>query len=248
MNELRLYTDLDSLFDTRRGILTKLARETNPKFVWSDFAKVYTERRFDIYTRPSIGITPEKFEALYSARSVDDWSDENECYFYPTNLLNEMLQIVRSIEFGSYSTIQISRFHLTVNCFPFKLSDALAEELVSHLENSFNLPIEIKLADMDYSNQSAVYLSGFDYVFRYGHLLRPEFSTWYETLTGNIRAGTKYIVPELLAKDFEEGENTSFLKDIPVADHIRKASAVLGGVVVFIPTNKRLYDYRDEFE
>lgn len=245
MATLRLYSDLDSFFDTRRGILTKIARETKPNFEWSDYAEVYKARRMDTYVRPDLGITPEKFEERFAKRSIDDWADENECYFFPTNLITEIIQIVRGMEFGAHETIQISKISLSLNCYPFVLSDELAAELVSVVETSFKLPVEVRLVNVEYDKQTAIYLNGYDYVFRYGHLLRPEFKVWFETITTAQKAGTVYIVPELLVKAFADSAETKFLNDVPIGDHIRKCSSVLGGVAIFVPVDKKLFDYQE---
>lgn len=245
MASLRLYSGLDDFFDTRRGIITKIAREHNPNFQWSDFEEVYKGRRMDTYNRPSLGITPEKFEERFAKRSIDDWADENECFFYPSNLVTEIIQIVRGMEFGAHETIHVSKISLSLNCYPFVLSDELAAELVSVVEGSFKLPIDVRLVNVEYEKQTAIYLNGYDYVFRYGHLLRPEYKAWFETIAQAPRAGTKYIVPELLVKDFADTTDTKFLNDIPIGDHIRKCSAVLGGVAIFVPVDKKLFDYQE---
>lgn len=245
MRTLRIYTDLDSAFDTRRGIITHLAKDANPNFTWDTFKSIYDDRLYDIYNRPSLGVTPEAYEARYAIRTVDDWADDQECYFFPTNLFDEMLQIVRGIEFGSTRTIEVSKFELSVNCYPFKLSDVLADQLIASIQSVFKLPVEVRLTDVPYDLQTAPYLNDYDYVFRYGHLLRPEFGAWAKTILNVVSPGTKYIVPELLANPFGDGEDVAPLKDTSVGDHIRRNSALLGGVVILIPTDKKLYSSKE---
>lgn len=241
MSTLRVYSDIDSLFDTRRGILTHLAKKTKPDFTWDLFEPIYSDRRMDYFNRPSLGITQEGFEELWAKRSTDDWADDNECYFFPTNLLDEMLQIVRGIEFGSRQTIMVSKFQISINCYPFKFSDELADQLLEHIYGAFKLPVEVKLVDVPYDLQTAPYLNDYNYVFRYGHLLRPEFKRWHETLPNVVNPGTVYVVPELLAKEFSEGIDVDPLRETSTGDHIRRLSALLGGVVIFIPTDKKLF-------
>lgn len=247
-NTLNIYTELNSLFDIRRGILTHLARENgNPDFKWEQFDPIYQKRNMDYFNRPDIGITPEGYKERYNRRSIEDWADENECYFYPTNLLSEMFQIVRSIEFGSSSTIMLSDMNLTINCFPFELSDRLKAELIVHLQASIKFKVGIKLVYIDYDNMTAPYLNSFDYVFKYDLLISSKSKPWFESLKDVKKPGTKYIVPDLLAKDYSEESNPQ-LGSVSVADHIRKCSAVLGGLVIFIPVDKKLYQFKDNIK
>lgn len=241
MNPIRIYTDLDSIFDTRRGIITHIAKEFNSSFTWDLFKPIYDERRIDIFNRPSLGITPEKYEERFKARSVEDWADENECYFYPSNLLSEILQIVRSIEYGSTSTILASRLSMSINLYPFSLSTALQDELTSHVLGAFKIPVDLSLVYIPYEAQTGPYLNNFDYVFRYHHLLRPESESWFKTIMQIARPGTKYIVPDILAKEFDSEGDNAVLYSMSIEDHIKRCSATLGGGVIFIPTGNKLF-------
>ena len=96
------FTNLDSLFDSRRGILTHVALESgNTRFDWNtNMAEIYKRRRYDYFNQPELGITQEKFEARYAGRSIDDWADNKQCFFYPSRLIKNMFRMVHEVEFG----------------------------------------------------------------------------------------------------------------------------------------------------
>ena len=237
-NTLDIYSELNSFFDIRRGIITHLARENGfLDFKWEQFDSIYQKRKMDYFNRPSIGITPEGYAERYDRRSIDDWADSNECYFYPTNLASEMFQLVRGIEFGSTQTIMVEKMNLTINCFPFILSNELKAELIVSLQSTFKFPVGIKIVYLPYEKLTAPYLNMFDYVFKYDLLIDKNSKAWFETVGELNRYGTKYIVPDLLAKNYNP-ESAGVLKTVNVDDHIRKCSAVLGGSVIFIPAKR----------
>lgn len=245
MEKIDIYSDIGSFFDLRRGIITHLSRENgHPEFKWELFDPIYQKRKMDYFIREDLGITPEGYNERYARRTIDDWADENECYFYPTNLSSEILQIVRSIEYGSSHTIIMSSLTLSINIYPFDMSPALEQELLGTLRAAFKIPVDVKLINVPDSDITAPYLNSFDYVFRYDHLIRPTSKRWFETLGDLRKMGTKYIVPNLLAKNYSE-ESGSTLKTVSVEDHIRKCSGVLGGSVIFIPVDKKIYQFKD---
>ena len=240
---LTIYSEIGSFFDLRRGILTHLARENgHPNFKWEQFENVYKERRMDYFNRPDLGITNEGYSDRYDKMTIDDWADENECYFYPTNLPSELPQIVRGIEFGSVSTIMLDKMKMVVNLYPFEFSDALESELHNTLAAAFKIPIAISFINRPYEQLTAPYLNNYDYVFKYDLLISSRSMSWFKSFTDIKRGGTKYIVPSLLAKNYSEDAEEA-LKTVSVEDHIRKCSAVLGGAVIFIPVDKSLYQY-----
>lgn len=245
MSILTIYTDLDSIFDTRRGIIIHTARENgNPDFKWESFEGVYKQRRYDIFERPELSLTDEKYKERFKNRSIDDWADENECYFFPSSILNMMGSIVRSIEYGEQQTIFASTFDLTVNLYPFILSDELKEQLLDRIQGSFKFRVDVSFVYLENEQQTATYLNGFNYVFRYGHFLNPDLKKWAETYPESPFTGTKYIVPNVLAKTFDENDELlEVIRNEDPSELISKCSFIQGGRVQFVPIDKDIFDY-----
>ena len=246
MNRIDIFTDIASLFDLRRGIITHIAREHNPNFTWSLFDPIYQKRKMDYFIREDIGITPEKYKERYSRISIDDWADEKECYFYPTHLTDSMLQIVRGLEYGETATILMDKLTLTVNTYPFEFSEELRNHLYISLKGAFKIPIDIRFVRLVEDELTGPYLNNYHYVFRYDQLISEKNKVWFDTLKDIRNLGTKYIVPDLLAKNYDP-ESAGVLRSVSVKEHIGKLSAVMGGTVFFIPVDKKIYQFKDKF-
>lgn len=246
MSIITVYTDIDTLFDTRRGILEHMAREAGVKnFEWRMYEPFYKSRTLDYFEKPEFGITHAKFVERFGKRSVDDWVDDKYCYFYPSNIIYSILPSIRSIEFGSNQTIQASKIELTVNTYPFEMSDELEQQLLQHLNAVFKIKIDIGLVYIPFEKQTASYINGYNYVFRYGHLINPELKAWYDTYAQCKLVGTKIIVPDLLAKTPSNDPVFEALNKDSVKSRIEKMSALQGGRCVFIPLGKEVFDYID---
>lgn len=243
MNKLSVYTDIDTLFDTRRGILEHMLRKGG--HTWDNYKDVYKARRLDFFEAPELGITQEGYLKRFGLRDVDDWIDATCCYFYPSKIAKEILPIVRAIEFGSTRTIMVAKIELYINMYPFDMSESLQENLINHLLVSFKIPIDIKMVNVSYDNQHADFIGSYNYVFRYGHLVNPDFKRWFETFPSSTRSGTKIIVPDLLARPIGDVDELEPLRNESAKTLIEKMSSVQGGKCIFIPLDKDIFDYVD---
>ena len=148
--EISVYTDLDSLFDTRRGILHKLALESgNGSFNWDvNFKEIYARRKYDIFNQPELGITQEKYQERFDKRTLDDFADTKCAYVLPSKLINHMFNIVRELEFGVGKMLSNSTFVLTVNLYPFELTAERQQALEETLRGAVKFNIGINFVNI----------------------------------------------------------------------------------------------------
>lgn len=243
MANINVYTDIDTLFDTRRGIIERVIRESGyQNFRWEQYAPFYNERQIDFFDKPEWGLTHTGYLERFSKRSVDDWVDETYCYFYPTNILSAVLPTVRGIELGSSGVINLSAITLHVNTYPFVLSEALKTQLISHILAAFKIKINVELLYVSFDEQTANFINAYQYVFRYGHLLNREFITWFETYPSCRLTGTKIIVPALLSKSPIDDPLLTAMNNDPIQRRIEKMSSLQAGKVIFIPLSPNVFD------
>lgn len=244
MNKISAYIDIDTLFDTRRGILEHILKKNGR--TWVDYQEVYKGRKVDFFEAPELGITHEGYLKRFALRDTDDWCDDTTCYFYPSKITRELLPIIRSIEFGVARTIAVAKISLHVNIYPFDMSEKLQQQLINHLRTGFKIPIELEIISVGFDDQSANFIGNYNYVFRYGHLTNPEFKAWFDTFPSSTRSGTKIIVPELFVKPIGEIDELEEMKKDSAKTLIEKMSAVQGGKCIFIPLDKSLFDYVEQ--
>lgn len=244
MSAISVYTDIDTLFDTRRGIIERVIRESgNSQFNWNQYASFYKERNIDYFEKPEWGLTFEKYLDRFHRRSINDWVDDTYCYFYPTNILNIILPTVRGIEIGGCGVINLSAITLHVNTYPFELTETLKAELAAHILAAFKIKITVELLYVDFNNQTANFINNYNYVFRYGHLINKEFIKWFETYPSCRLIGTKIIVPSLLSKSPIDDPILKAMNNDPIQSRIEKMSSLQGGKVIFIPISPNTFDY-----
>lgn len=239
---IEVYTELDSLFDSKRGILQHLYTpglvEDDSLKVESDrkwdlyFAKNYVERRLDTFSYPEFSITRETFDNLYSKRELSHWA-----VFYPTPLIDRIVKTVIELEGMGNKPISISSMNVTVNTFPYQLDDALREELVRTLNLALKGLGGVKLTETDPAKNNSRYYSRYNYVFKYDILTGKESKVFVESLKGDPIPDVAFVIPDILVKDTGD-----FVGE--VSDIIFASSLSLLPVAKFIPIKHAIYDYR----
>lgn len=241
MAEITCYTNLDSLFDSRRGIITKVALESgHTKFNWDfNMKAIYERRRYDYFNQPELGITQEKYEARYAARTIDDFADETQCYFFPSNLIRNMFKLVREVEFGVGQILSISTFSLTVNLYPYTLSQSLLDELASTIRGALSFNISLSFVNTPYDAITPSVLSNYQYVFIYDFLIGKDYKVYWENYAKAINSNTRFFVPDLLVyKELPE----EMRREEPI-ETISKMNVTQGGKITWVPCPKTIYDY-----
>ena len=241
--EITVYTDLDSLFDTRRGILHKLALESgNSGFNWDvNFKEIYARRKYDIFNQPELGITQEKYQERFDKRTLDDFADTKCAYVLPSKLINHMFNIVRELEFGVGKMLSNSTFVMTVNLYPFELTAERQQALEETLRGAVKFNIGINFVYIPYEEQRAKFLNSFQYVFKYDLFLSQYMKNYWSDYGTCQPSNVKFIVPDVLAKQTElpEGMDAESPRSL-----ISKLNISLGGKTTFVAIDKTIYDYR----
>lgn len=241
-DSIRVYTRLDDIFDSRRGILTHLAKENgNDKFDWSLFEPIYQRRKMDLFNQPELGITQEGYLERFKKRNIYDFVKDDIVYFYPSRLLDNIFVIIREIEFGVHQTIMTSPFHLTVNTYPYELNDYLYTEMKSHILGTFRFPIQLDLVSIEPEMITANFFSTYRYVFQYDFFtsddIKEHFAPTYLNSKGK---GTTFVVPSLYRYDC----NLDELNGLEADFLIQQMGILQGGLVNFHPVDKSLFDYK----
>lgn len=241
---ITIYTELGCLFDERRGIITKVAHESgNANFDWDrNFKEIYARRKMDYFHQPELGITQEAYLERFERRSIDDFADEKMAYYIPSNLIKAIFIIVRELEFGVGKMLSVSRFQVTVNLFPYALSDTLLEELKSTLLGAVAFPFEVSFVNIPYEEQTAKVLHSYNYVFKYDYFLNEKLSNYWSNYANASNTNTKIIVPDVI-KDCEALPEE--MRGEELINLISKLNAAQGGKVTWVPMTKSIFDYKE---
>lgn len=236
---IKIYTDLDSMFDTRRGIIHRMAVENGKKdFDWDkNFKEIYNRRRMDYFHQPELGITNDEYKERFKNRSVDDWADESTCYFIPSQLLANMFLQVRVIEFGVGQVIAVSDFELTINIWPYALTDGEIQTLKTFISDNVNFPISIRILNTPNQEQTQTFYSYFNYVFKYGFLTSEENKPYWDKYAAVQPIDTRFFVPDILVKELPEEMQKDSIITI-----INKMNLVQGSKITLIAIPKSNFD------
>lgn len=240
---IEIFASLDDLFDARRGIITKVAIESGKtNFDWKmNYSRIYARRRFDYFNQPELGITDEAFKERYKRRSIEDFADETQVYIRPSKLIHHMFKIVRSLEFGEGQMISADRFNLTVNLFPYELSDELADELASRIRGAVPFNIGLSFVTVPYEEQLPAYLHNFHYVFKYDFLIGEDMKPYWDAYPSARESKVKFIIPDTLLNKAIPEEMRS---EEPIS-LLGKMNVTQGGKITWVPVSKTIFDYKE---
>lgn len=239
---IRIYTDLDSLWDTRRMILTKLAREAGKPFDWDrNFAAVYKQRKYDIFEYPDFGFSEEAYWKRFEARTSEDWVNEQEVFAQPSRLIYNLFKIVRELEFGVGKLLGVDRFELTINTFPYVLSEEQRRELDQVIAGTTSWDFDRQFVSIPHAELTPVYLGQYKYVFKYNLFVgRNETKAFWDRYYQTPPGQTSYIVPDVLAKKSElpDGMDKESAQSL-----VSKLNLCQAGFVTWIAVDKAYFDY-----
>lgn len=239
--KLLTYTDLDSIFDSSRGIAQKLITQhlshlplkerikESDAYFHKHLLSKYKERTYHLFNAPELGITPEIFNTAYLHRSADDFD-----YYYPTPLLDGIFKIIVGIENSKNGGFDVEEINLTVNVHPYDFD----EELLTELENQIKLKVggyfkNIHIVNLDIEEKTASYFQGYDYVFKKDIMFGCK--KFHQSLENVYIPNTQLIVPILHYK-YNEG-----FKGTP-KETLELFSVTMGTVIGITPIDKSLYD------
>lgn len=240
---ISIYTELGSLFDERRMILTKLAHETgHGGFDWKrDFSEVHKARRYDIFEYPEFGFTEAGYNERFARRSKEDFADQLGQHLFPTDLLNYMFRVVREIEFGVGQMIQVDEYSVVLNIWPYKLDDQEISVLEDVVKSAVRFPFTLAIIDKPHTELNTYYLHRFSYVFKYDYLLSPDMEKYWREYGTSPCSDVRFIVPDVLARKTELPEE---LEAESLKDLIGKLSIAQGGKATWVCIDKSIYSSR----
>lgn len=240
---ISVYTEMDSLFDARRGIITKCAIESgNTRFDWDrNFKEVYARRRFDYFNQPELGVTDENFKARYEKRSIYDFQDHEQVFIRPSNLIDNIFKIVRELEFGVGQILSVSKFDLTVNLYPYDIDGDILNELGSVIRGAIPFNIGLSFVNIPYESLTPATLHAYQYCFIYDFMTSPRRGAYWENYIPAINSNTKFIIPDVLLNDNLPEEMRS---EKPIT-LLGKMNATQGGKITWVPYPKTIFDYKE---
>ncbi|AEV89707.1 hypothetical protein OBP_270 [Pseudomonas phage OBP] len=240
-----LFTNVGSLFDERRGIITKVAIESgNTKFDWNtNFSEIYARRRFDYFNQPELGITQEKYLERFAKRSIEDFADHTQAFIRPSKLIHNMFKIVREIEFGVGQMLSVSTFSLTVNIYPYVIEGELLDELASTIRGAIPFNISLSFVDFPYEKITPAVLHSYQYVFLYDFMCTPHYEVYWKEYPKAQPSNVKFIIPDVLAKSPEELPE-EMRREEPI-ELLGKMNATQGGKITWVPYPKTIFDYKE---
>lgn len=237
--EIKLYAELDTLFDYRRGLLQWLMtegiedddkRKAEGDRLWDlHIAKIYKERRMDVFDFPGFKLDA-KFKELYKKRSISNW-----LMYYPTNFGKEAIKTILDLEGFTDKPIDVKGITLFLNIAPYELDEEAKEELIEHCTRMFKGLVRVSLVDQDTKYMDASYYSRFNYVYRYDILSGENTETFMKSLKDTPIPEVTFIVPDLLIKEVD-----TLTGD--VADRIFALSIVVAPSMKLIPISHSFFD------
>jgi len=238
--DLRVYIPLDSLFDYRQGLVTKLItneqddlskRLVDASNLWAEhFDKRYNDRDIDDYNVPAVGLTNEKFKEAYDNRNINDFA-----FYMPSNLSRILMSQVMNVEMDYDQIPDIRSFKLIINTFPYDMDAELQEVLLESLNARFGGKHEIEFIHKDDRLATPSFYRSFTHVFKYDILLN-DYRPFFDHLNREIIPDVVFFVPSLFLRREE------YITGKP--EHVIEAHALtIVNQIAIVPVPVTVYDY-----
>ena len=239
---LSVFTELDSVYDSRRGILQWLMTEgiadENQRKAKGDkdwelhVQKNYENRRMDTFEYPAFKITKQSFERAYAERSISHW-----LMYYPSNLLKRLVKVIIDLEGLVDKPIDIKGVDLFVNIFPYALDQELQDKFVAYAQHALGNIVKVKVLNVDTRKADSTFYKQFSYVFKYDFLLSEHSGPTMDTLKSSPIPETTFVVPDILVKEVEGLQGS-------ISDRIFAMSVLLAPSLRLVPISHQFYDAR----
>lgn len=237
---LMVYTEVQSMYDMRRGLIQWLLTEGITDDVlrtregdrlWDlHITRNYEERRMDTFDYPHVGITKAKIDALVQEAKLEHW-----LMFYPTNLCRSLFRKIVELEHLDEKPLDIKGVTLYINTFPYQFTEEMETDFIAHCNSLFGGRFEIRLQHTDTTKAEASFYRQYNYVFKYD-ILAEAGKVFQETVKKQPIPSVTFVVPDILNREVEGFTG-------PVADRIFAYSLTIATVVKLIPIQHAFYDY-----
>lgn len=240
---LKVFTDLDSFYDSRRGILQHLLtpnfegtdeeRKLRADGLWDmHVAENYKNRRMDTFEYSFFDINREKYLAAYKERELSNW-----LMYYPSALSDKLVRLILDLEGLDDRPISIKGVELFVNIHPYAFDDEMVNEFISYCNTLFKGIVSVKTLNVPIADANAAFYGQFNYVFKYDLLLSEDGKIFMESLKDHPIPDTAFVVPDILVQEVDTFEGT-------ISERIFALGVTLGAVMRLIPVRHDIYDYR----
>lgn len=240
--ELKVYTELHSLFDYRRGLIQWLItddtdedelRRSKADNLWDlHFARSYKERRMDRYGYPALELTEEKF-----ADALTNVTLTNFLMYYPTNFAKMFMQEIIKVEAMGDTPLEFTGVNLYVNTFPYQFDQETLNLLQESLSSRFRGRYSVSLINQNPKQLTSRFYSQFQHVFKYDIML-GDYEWFIKSLQSDPIPDTSFYVPDLFLKENKD------IKGLP-KDIIFSLGITLAPSLRLIPVDHALYDYEE---
>ncbi|ASU03691.1 hypothetical protein JOAD_224 [Erwinia phage vB_EamM_Joad] len=239
---LKIYTELDALFDYRRGLVQHLltshksypsdaVRKADGDKQWELYLEGrYRKRRLDNFDIPELKLSTADYQALYKERRL-----EHFLMYYPSVLEKHMFKMVMDMEMLDTMTPSIKGATLYVNTFPYQLDTELNALLLDTVNRRFGGRYDVQLVHADPRSFTAHTFGQYDYVFKYDILL-GDYEWFVKSLLETQIPATTFFVPSLFL-----AENDMIVGG--PEDMIYALAATLSPAIKLVPCNAVIYDY-----
>lgn len=232
MNTLNVYTELDSLFDSRRATLESLLPSNE---TWEGvYAKQYKERKMDLFERKELGITQSIYEQAYDKRDLSLFTN-----IKPTQVLSKLLLLVLDSEQLVGKPIALNVVNITINLYPYDLDEDLVNELEKNIKQALVFKNELTFVSKPPTELDAKYFKNFDNVFKYDILIGKDSKTFMESLAKTPIKDMKFFVPDLYVKQPDNGIVCS------PEELVESFSLVLAPALTLLCVRHSVYDYME---
>ena len=238
---LKVYTEVQSMYDMRRGLMQWLLtegisnddslRRREGDRLWDlHIAKTYAARRMDLFEYPAVGVNKAKVEALLAEAKLEHW-----LMYYPTSLCWTLFRKIIELEHLEEKPLDIKGVTLYVNTFPYEFGPEMEQSFLEHCNTLFGGRFEVKLQSIDTRNAEPYFYQQYNYVFKYDIMDEP-YKAFQTKLMQQPIPNVTFVIPDILSREVEAFEG-------PVADRIFAYSLTVSQVVKLVPISHAFYDY-----
>lgn len=193
----RILTDLDSIMDTRQGVLSDMLSKHNEKFD-NVYGQHYFTRILDKFDREPFGITSETYRRAYTERGIPAFVKAR-----PSRLMKHLFKVVIDAEALIGKPIKVDTLEITVLTHPYDIPDDVLSDIKVLLEGNLGYLCKVNFVKRDPGKVTAQFVSQFTHVFLY-HLLGEQYLEFTNTFDKAPSPDTKLFIPAVFLKEPDE--------------------------------------------
>lgn len=188
----KIMVELDCLLDTRIGILSTVRKDVADAVVVDN---KYHERTSDRFSQLYPGFDDGEFYAAYATRTYADIAGRVFQTHVVGHLINHCVECRRVAE----TTPEAQSIKISVNVFPYQLTETQSHELLDTLQEVFDLAA-VELCSYPCHSLTPGVIKGL-----FTHCIMYDFDKWanmhYEALMPSPMPSVNFIVPAIAVND-----------------------------------------------